>query len=301
MLRNKMLLLFLLFSTCLFSQEVKTDTIYVYEEVIVHDTVYIEKPLVKIDKAVFISQNKKKHQLKLSQNGVTINVPIDTLVLITNKKRLAIEKRKSCFFGAKVHLGAADNSLFKEMNAPLNMGFGVGIWTKKEVFHSNFSIGMGLDVLYWWSAFSVNAKERDGKLNGYYFTAQNEPKLFKSMDSNHFQLQIPVQLYYKINKFTPSIGGFVSTSSYKTQFLGSSGTLPLKFDENQTFRAAALQMGYLMELQYALSEHVSVGVQFSYGKTNNLVFTNTNAKEESFKSNHVFTERKGVLQLVYKL
>lgn len=301
MLRNKILLLFLLFSTWLFSQEVKTDTIYVYEEVIVHDTVYIEKPLVKIDKAVFISQNKKKHQLKLSQNGVTINVPIDTLVLITNKKRLTIEKRKSWFFGAKVHLGAADNSLFKEMNAPITTGLGVGVWTKKNVFDSNFSIGMGLDIFYWMSAFSVNAKETDGKLNGYYFTAQKEPKLFKGMDSNHFQLQIPVQLYYKINKFTPSIGWFISTSSYKTQFLGSSGTLPLKFDETQTFRAEALQMGYLMELQYALSEHVSVGVQFSYGKTNHLLFTHTNAKEESFKSNHPFTERKALLQLVYKL
>jgi hypothetical protein len=301
MLPNKILLLFLLFSTCLFSQEVKTDTIYVYEEVIVHDTVYIEKPITKIDKAVFISENKKKHQLKLSQNGVPFIVPIDTLVLITNKKIVATEKRKSWFFGGKVHLGVADNSLFKEMNAPISTGLGVGVWTKKNVFDSNFSIGMGLDVFYWMSAFSVNDEEHDGKLNGYYFTAANEPKLFKGMDGTHFQLQVPVQLYYKINKFTPSIGWFVSTSSYKTQFLGSSGTLPLKFDETQTFRAAALQMGYLLELQYALSEHVSVGVQFSYGKTNHLVFTNTGAKEESFKSNHAFTERRGLLQLVYKL
>ncbi|WP_432671005.1 hypothetical protein [Flavobacterium sp. SM2513] len=301
MLPNKIFLLFLLFSTCLFSQEVKTDTIYVYEEVIVHDTVYIEKPIIKIDKAVFISENKKKHQLKLSQNGVTINVPIDTLVLITNKKIVGIEKRKSWFFGGKVHLGVADNSLFKEMNAPVTTGLGLGVWTQKKLFNSNFSIGIGLDVFYWMSTFSVDAKETDGKLNGYYFTADHEPKLFKGMDSKHFQLQVPVQLYYTINRLTPSIGWFVSTSSYKTQFLGSSSTLPLKFDETQTFRAEALQIGYLMELQYALSEHVSVGVQFSFGQTHHLVFTNTDANEESFKSEHAFSERRGLLQLVYKL
>lgn len=301
MLRNKIWILFLVISSFVFSQERKVDTVYVYEEVIVHDTIFIEKPLVKIDKAVFTSEENKKDKLELTQNGVVIQIPVDTLVLITDKKRAEKAKNKSWFFGAKFHLGIADNSLFKKMDAPVNNGFGLGIWTQKKLFDSNFSVGIGFDAFYWMSPFSINAQERDGELNGYYFTNKNEPKLFHSIESKHFQLQIPVQVYYKIGKFTPSIGLFVSASTYKTQFLGSSGALPLRFDEMQTFKAETLQTGYLLEIQYAVSERISVGIHFSSGKFNNLVFTNKDDKNQSFKVKNKFTENRGFLQLIYTL
>ncbi|MDR6966906.1 hypothetical protein J2X31_000906 [Flavobacterium arsenatis] len=301
MLRNKFLILFLVISSFAFSQSKKIDTVYVYEEIIIRDTIFIEKPFSKIDKAVFTSEENKKDKLELTQNGVVIQIPVDTLVLITDKKRTEKPKSKSWFFGGKFHLGIADNSLFKKMDAPMNTGFGLGIWTKKKLFDSDFSVGIGFDAFYWMSPFSTNAQEKDGALNGYYFTHKNEPKLFHSIESKHFQLQIPIQLYYKIGKFTPSVGGFVSTSNYKTQFLGSSGTLPLRFDQIQTFKTEALQMGYLLELQYAFSESISVGIHFSSGKFNNLVFINKDDKNQSFKVENKFTENRGFLQLVYTL
>ena len=60
MLQNKFLYFFSLFSCFIFSQEKKVDTIYVYEEIIVHDTVFIEKPLdkFKIDK-IIVTKGKK--------------------------------------------------------------------------------------------------------------------------------------------------------------------------------------------------------------------------------------------------
>lgn len=301
MLRNKILILFLAINSFTFSQEKKTDTVYVYEEVIVHDTIFIEKPFSKIDKAVFISEENKKDKLELTQNGVVIQIPVDTLVLITDKKRTEKAKNKSWFFGGKFNFGLADNSLFKKMGAPINTGFGLGIWTQKKLFDSNFSVGIGLDVVYWMSPFSTNAQEKEGELNGYYFTEKNDPKLFHSIESKHFQLQIPVQVYYKTGKFTPSVGWFISTSHYKTQFLGSSGVLPLRFDEMQTFKAETLQTGYLLEMQYAFSESISIGVHFSSGKFNNLVFTNKDDKNQSFKIKNRFTENRGFLQLIYTL
>jgi len=99
----------------------------------------------------------------------------------------------------------------------------------------------------------------------------------------------------------PSIGGFVSTSNYKSQFLGSSGSFPRTLDETQTFKAEALQIGYLAEVQYAISKQLSVAVHFSSGKANNLLFTNKDDKNQSFKTKNEFTENIFILQLVYKL
>jgi len=301
MLRNKILILFLTLANLVFSQSKKIDTVYVYEEIIIRDTIFIERPFSKIDKAVFISEENKKDKLELTQNGVVIQIPVDTLVLITDKKRIDKAKSKSWFFGGKFHFGLADNSLFEKMGASKNTGLGLGIWTQKKLFDSDFSIGIGFDAFYWMSPFSTNAQQRDGELNGYYFIENNEPKLFHSIENKHFQLQIPIQLYYKIGKFTPSAGWFVSTSNYKTQFLGSSGALPLKFDQMQTFKTEALQIGYLIEMQYAISEHISVAIHFDSGKFNNLVFTNKDNRNQSFKVENNFTETRGFLQLIYHL
>lgn len=300
MSQNKMLFLFLVFSTFAFSQEKKVDTIFVYEEIIIHDTIFIEKPVIKIDKAVFTSESNKKDKLELTQNGKKIQIPVDTLVLITNKKSLEKEEKQNWFFGGKLHLGLASNSLFKKMDASNAIGFGLGIWTRKELFNSNFSVGIGVDAFYWASPFSFDALQKDSDLNGYYFT-NSKPKLFQSIENKHFQLQIPIQFYYKINKFIPSIGGFLSASNYKSYFLGSSKELPFTLNETQTFKAEALQIGYLAEVQYSISKHLSIAVHFGFGKANNLVFTSKQDKNESFKTKNDFSENRFLLQLIYSL
>ena len=45
-----------------FSQEKKVDTVYVYEEIIIRDTVYIEKPLNKIKVNTLIVNEVKKRR-----------------------------------------------------------------------------------------------------------------------------------------------------------------------------------------------------------------------------------------------
>lgn len=299
MLRDKILLFFLAFTSLTFSQEKKTDTVFVYEEVVVYDTVFVEKPFTKIDKAVFTSEVNKKDQLELTQNGKKFQIAVDTLILVTDKKR--IKKEQHWFFGGKLHLGMARNSLLNEMNAPNTTGIGLGIWTQKKLFNSDFSIGIGMDAFYWMGSFSFDASQNDGALNGYYFTNNNAPKLFKSFDNKNLQLQIPLQVYYTINRFTPSLGAFISASRYKSQFFGSSGNLPLTFDEIQDFKAEALQIGYLVELHYSLSKHISVALHFSSGKCNNLVFSKNDDKSQFFKTKNTFTENKFALQLLYRL
>lgn len=297
MLQNKFLY-FLLFSFCLaFSQQKTIDTIYVYEEVIVHDTVFVEKPIneKKLDKVVFIKNENDKIGLTLNGEKIQIKVDSATVVLLKNLHN------KTWFFGGKLYTGTARNTLFKKLNAPADIGIGLGIWTKKRLFNPRFLVGIGIDASYWMSPFTFDATKNESSLNGYYFTENNQPKLFQSIDSKHFQLQIPIQFYYKIQRFTPSIGAFANISSYKAKFLGSSGVLPLTFDETQVFKAEALQIGFLAELQYELSKHISVGINFSSGKAKNLVFTNKNDSSQSFKTDKKITENRLLAQLIYQL
>ena len=303
MLPNKFLLLFLLFSSVAFSQEKKVDTIYVYEEVIVHDTIYIEKPLneLKLKNVVFTKgENNEKDKLEITQNGKKIQIQVDSTNIILPKIKPK-EHIKSWFFGGKLLLGIANNSFFKELNAPKNIGSGIGIWIKKQLFIPNFFVGIDFDGLYFTSPFSFDASQNDSALNGYYFTANNQPKLFQSIENKHFQMQIPIQFYYKIKKFTPSVGLFTSISNYKATFKGSSGSLPSLLDETQIYKAQALQVGYLVELHYELTKHISVGINFSSGKSNNLVFVNKNDNNQSFKTQNGFTENRWLLQLINKL
>jgi hypothetical protein len=301
MLQNKVFLLFILFSCIAFSQEKKVDTIYVYEEVIIHDTIYIEKPLNKInfEKVVFTKgENDEKGTLEFTQNGKKIEIKVDSTNIIFPKIKI---HKKSWFFGGKMHFGYATNSLFKSLNASNTIGFGLGVWTRKQIFDSNFSVGIGLDGLYWSSPFSFDASQNNSAINGYYFTNSNQPILFKSIENKHFEAQIPLQFYYKINKFMPSIGVFGSVSNYKSEFIGSSGSLPLSLDETQSYEAKAFQFGYLAELQYEITKKISVGLNFSSGSSKNLIFSNKNNKNQTFKTNNSFRENKFLVQLVYRL
>ena len=298
MLQNKFLL-FLMFSiTYSFSQQ-KVDTVYVYEEVIVHDTIYIEKTIseLKFDNVIFTKDEFNKPKLELTQNGKKIELKIDSTNIVFPKSKTL---NKSWFFGGKLHFGLASNSLFKELNAPNTIGFGLGIWTRKQLFDSKFSVGIGLDGLYWSSPFSFDASQNNSKINGFYFV-NNQPLLFKGIKSKHFEIQIPFQVYYNFRKFMPSIGVFAGISKYKSEFLGSSGSFPLTLNETKTFETQSIQIGYLVELQYSLTNKISVGLNFSSGTAKNLIFINQNDKNQMFKTQNAFKENRLLAQLIYKL
>lgn len=302
MLQNKFLFFFIFIFTYSFSQQ-KIDTVYVYEEVIVHDTIYVEKTIdkLKLENIVFTKGEKdEKGKIELIQNGKKIEINVDSTNIFYPKLKLKTPK-KSWFFGGKFLSGLSSNSLFKDLNASNSYGFGLGLWSRKQLFESNLYLGAGLDGFYWWNSFSLEASTNNNRLNGYYFTNSQKPLLFKGIESKNFQFQIPLQLYYNYKKFMPSIGVFASISNYKSEFQSSSGKLPLSLDETQVFETQALQIGYLAELQYEISKHISVGINFSFGKAKNLVFINKGDSNQSFKTQNSFSENRFLLELVYKL
>lgn len=280
----------------MFSQNKKeTDTIYVYEEVIIRDTVYIERPLnkLKIDKVVVTPEKKgKQSQITLIQNNKKTVIPIDSLKIQKNEKDFSSDWE----FGSKLNVGLNTNTLLKELNAENQLIIGLGLFVKKTMFHKNFSIGTGFESYFTLNSTQLNNSNSDSFLNGYYFTEEGNPKLFNSMSSKGFQFQIPLQFYWKIKKFTPSIGVFGNLSSYKSKFISASGNLPLTFDQTQTYTAKTIYFGYLVQLEYTIHKNWSIGLNYSFANGNNIVFQRSS---ESFSIEKKMTQNSFGLNLIY--
>ncbi len=269
MFRNKVCLLFLIFSNIVFSQETESDTIYVYEDVIIRDTVYVKKA----------GPEKVKEKVKPKP-----------------KPKVIVD---SWIFNARLNSGYFSNSLLKEMNAPDKIAFGLGFVARKQILLPDLSVGIGADGFLFMGSNNIESSDSESKLNGYYFTETKEPKLFKSIKSNNYLVQIPLQFYYKIKKFTPSAGIVVSYCQYKIQMEGASGTLPLTFDEIQDFEAHIFQVGWIAELQYLVWRNFAVGLSFSSGKSTNLDFKNNKSENLIFLKSSSFVENKWLLHLSY--
>ena len=262
-----------------FSQVKKeTDTIYIYEEVIVYDTIYIEKPLsrLKLEK-VIVSPAKRgiKPFLTVIQNNKKIVLPIDSLI---------IEQRRKTFsnnwqFGAKIVTGYNSNSLFEDFGTQMQMSYGLGLFVKKTLFHPDFSLGIGIETSLLTSSLRSNASNSDSFFNGFYFTENGSPKLFEGFNNKGFQVQIPIQFYWKIKKFTPSMGVFGNLTNYEATFIESSGNLPLQLDSKNKFNAQTFYFGYLFQLEYTVFKNWSIGINYSYSEAKNLIFKSDN---ESF-------------------
>ncbi len=275
MCKDKIYFLLFLFSFSGFSQVKKVpDTIYVYEEVIVHDTIFIERPLekIKIQKIIITPKNKeKKSQLTIIEPNKKTTIFVDSMVI--NKKNFPWD------FGAKLFVGFSSNSLFKEFNTKAQPCYGIGLFTKKTLFNPNFAIGIGFETSILMSNFNFQASQNDSSLNGFYFTNDGSPKLFNSITNKGFQFQTPLQVYWKFKKLSPSIGVFANISNYKSTFIGSSGSSPLALDETQTYTAKAFYFGYLAQLEYQITPVWSVALNYSFGDAKKLIFNNNN---ESF-------------------
>ncbi|MFT5762444.1 MAG: hypothetical protein ACI8WA_001573 [Polaribacter sp.] len=293
--KNNIYLVLLFVLNFSFAQEKKVDTVYVYEEIIIRDTVYVEKPLdkIKIDKVTISSDKKgKKPQLTISQNNKKTIVAVDTLVI--EKKEKSFDSKWK--FGFKFNFGLNSNTLLKEFNAKNQQTIGLGVFVKKAVFHPNFSLGTGFETFLTINESQINNAASASFLNGYYFTDDGSPKLFETLNTKGFQFQIPVQFYWEIKKFTPSFGVFGAVSNYESTFKGSSGNLPLTLDESQKFNAKTFYFGYLFQLEYAIYKQWSIELNYSYSNTKKIVFKQN---EETFAIDKKITQNTFGISFLY--
>jgi hypothetical protein len=293
--KNNVYLLLLLAINFSFSQEKKVDTIYVYEEIIIRDTVYIEKPLekLKIDKITVSSLKKgEKPLVTFFQNNKKIIIASDTLVIEKKKKKFDSDWK----FGVKLNSMVNSNTILKEFGATNQHIVGIGLFVKKTLFHPNFSIGTGFETYLTANTSQINNASSDSFLNGFYFTNDASPKLFESISTKGFQFQIPFQFYWKIKKFTPSVGVFGNITNYQSEFIGSSGNFPLTLDEKQTFTAKTFYIGYLFQLEYTLYKNWSIAFNYSYATGKNIVFKRN---DETFAIDKKLTQNTFGVSFLY--
>ena len=286
MFRNKILMILLVFYSFVFSQKKKIDTIYVIQEVIIHDTIYIEKSIdrQKIESAVLIKGDAgKKDYLQLIQNGKKLQIPIDSM------KGITYTKKQSWTFGSKLHISMTKNSLSELVNTNLMYGGGIGFWVQKQLFGSRFSVNLGLDYLYFKSNNLIDSST-ENQLTGYYFTSDRQPLLFQNFDLNHYQLQIPLRLNYSIKKLTCSAGIFGAFSQYKTTFITTSGTQPTTFEDVQTSKTNLYQIGFCVGLDYEIYKKISFGLHYFNSSSQNIFVNNPNYTlkiDNTFKENQL--------------
>jgi hypothetical protein len=137
--KNNCFFWFLLLFQLGFSQEKKVDTIYVYEEVIIRDTVFIEKPLakIKIDKIILNKEIKgSKPSITIIQNKQKTIVSADTLII----KRFKNNIFSNIDYSLKLSGGITSNSLLKELELKNQSFLSFGMCIRKRVFNPNYAL-----------------------------------------------------------------------------------------------------------------------------------------------------------------
>ncbi|MCJ8153186.1 hypothetical protein MKJ01_05350 [Chryseobacterium sp. SSA4.19] len=179
----------------------KVDTVYVYENVIIHDTVFLMKPV------------------KLKQNEVILpDLNIQEKFFVRNIYQEEIEKqrakriikqRQADFFdyGVEGGIGFKNSSWAKELSENREQfGEHLGLWLSKSLFTSNLSLMISAHIYYWNSTFDLDANQEDTDLNGYYFTKEGQPLLFQKFNNRHFEYDLQLKLLYDWKNIRPFAG-----------------------------------------------------------------------------------------------
>ena len=292
MILKKLLIIFLaIFSYFTFAQrKKKTDTIYVYEKIIIYDTIYLEKSIntKSADLLIFtpqISHSQIKENKKINKD--------ESEELIKNQQR---NKTK---FGIQAGVGFKDAS-WTHVTPKNKTQFGenIGIWISKNLFNSNFSFEISANIYFWNSTFNLDANVEETYLNGFYFSKNDDPLLFQRFNNKHHEYALQVKALYEWKKFRPFIGFLANKNIYKMQFLVPENMVLNKLDD---FKSKNINLGYSLGLQYQISSRFILDFQYQYYTFKNISLKNKAFDFDIFKTGNTFAERKFNLGISYAI
>jgi len=268
------------------AQKTKVDTVFVYEKVIVYDTIYLEKAV--------------KNRL----NGVQIDLPTIKDQIVENRifkvKRKSTIRKKTFFqsfqYGIEGGIGFKNNSWAKDFNHnKQQFGQNLGIWISRNV-GSNVYLMVSANIYHWNSTFDLDANKEDTYLNGFYFTEDSQPLLFQRFNNKHFEYAAQFKVLYECKKFRPFVGFALNKNTYKMQFLVPENKVLNKLDD---FKSNQLNIGFSIGLQYVISPKIAITVDYQQYSINKLSLKNSSFDFDIFKSNNTFAERKLNLGISY--
>lgn len=288
-LRKITLLFSVIFIISAFAQRKKTDTIYVYEKVIVYDTIYLEKA-IKLKPA-----NLKFSSLEIEEEEIKeINLNIDKEELEEQIKKL---RTKRFQYGIEAGMGFKKASWAK-FSSEKNQHFGqnFGIWISKSIIDPNFSLMLSANIYHWNSTFDLDANKEETYLDGFYFSKDNEPLLFQRFNNKHFEYVLQLKAIYEWKNLRPFVGFLANKNNYKMQFLVPENNVLNKLDD---FKSNQVNFGFSLGLQYRLFNRFLIDVEYQHYKIKNLSLKNSSFDFDIFKTNNTFAERKISLGISY--
>ena len=267
------------------AQRTKTDTIFVYEQVIVYDTVYLEKAVKSRINDIQISIPTVKHQL------------VENKIFKINKTTTPKKTFSQSFqYGIEGGIGFKNSSWAKQLSSDKQQfGQNLGIWISKSV-SKNLYLMISANVYHWNSTFDLDANKEDTYLNGFYFTQDSQPLLFQRFTNKHFEYSAQLKILYEWRKFRPFVGIAVNKNSYTMQFLVPENNVVNKIDD---FESNQLNVGFSFGVQYRVLPKVLIIADYQQYSLNNLSLKNSSFDFDIFKTNNTFAERKLNLGISY--
>jgi len=261
----------------------KIDTVYVYEKVIVYDTIYLEKPLNLKSKSLIT------HPLTVSEREIK-NVYKEDLDKQKSRKKIKRKIFNTFQFGVEAGIGFKDSD-WTAIASQKKQQFGenLGIWISKSLFTSPLFLLLSAHAYHWNSSFDLDANKEDTFLNGFYFTKDQQPLLFQRFNNKHFEYALQLKIAYEWKNIRPFAGILVNHNTYKMQFLVPENNVLNKLDD---FKSQQTNIGFSFGLQYRILKHFLVFAEYQHYKIKNISLKNSSFDFDIFKTNNTFVESK---------
>ncbi|WP_185147001.1 outer membrane beta-barrel protein [Chryseobacterium echinoideorum] len=290
-MKKLLFFLFILFSIGLQAQRKKTDTIYIYEKIIVYDTIYIEKAISLPFKDIQFS-TPQIAAIELNDLHLPNNFQ-------DNSQNLLKKSGNGFQYGIEAGVGLKKVSWANDFSDnPSQFGQNLGIWISKNLFLPQLSVLFSANIQNWNSNFDLDANKEETYLNGFYFTKNNEPLLFQRFKNQHFEYLIHLKLLYEWKKLRPFVGIAVNKNIYKMQFMVPENDVLNRLDD---FKSKNINFGYTLGVQYRLYGRLFLNFEYQQFIIKNLSLKNSAFDFDIFKPNNTFAERKFLLGISYQI
>lgn len=265
------------------AQKKKTDTVYVYEKVIVYDTIYLEKPIKSKLNDISLPQLSilEKKIKEINKGNFTNNS-------INQKKQ---EQLNTHFqYGIEMGIGLKNSQWARELsNNKQQFEENLGAWVSKNIITPRLSLMLSANVYYWNSTFDLDGNKEDTYLNGFYFTEDHQPLLFQKFNNKHFEYALQLKVFYEWKNIRPFVGFLVNRNIYKMQCLVPENNVLNKLDD---FKTTQNNYGFSFGVQYRLLKRFLLSLDYQQYQMKNVSLKNSSFDFDIFKTNNTFAERK---------
>jgi len=285
MIFKKIFFLFLILLMSIFhaQKRKKVDTVYVYENVVVYDTVYLLKPIrIKPNELMLL---KPKVEEKL-----VCNIYNEELEKQRTKNRIRKQRSGIFEYGIEAGFGIKNSGWTRAVSTErVQFGENVSIWVSRNIFSPQVFMMLSAGIYRWNSTFDIDAGKDDTILNGFYFAGDHQPLLFQRFNNKHFEYAFQMKLVYEWKNIRPFAGVLVNRNTYKMQFLVPENNVLNKLDD---FKSKQTNIGFSFGVQYRLFRKLLLSLEYQQYKMKNVSLKNNTFDFDIFKTNNTFAERK---------